>query len=74
MLIFDQCCQMCSSTFNSASLVEKKVSYKEVASFEAEKKKKNKQAGKCLKDTASKGADSANTINCGVCLHKSIHI
>lgn len=39
MLIFDQCCQMCSSTFNSASL-KKKVSYKGVAKLRSRKKKR----------------------------------
>lgn len=40
MLLFDQCCQMCSSTFNSASLVKKKVSYKGVAKLRSRKKGK----------------------------------
>lgn len=45
MLIFDQCCQICSSSFKSASLVKKKVSYKEVAKLRSreEKRKISKQ-------------------------------
>jgi len=59
---FDQCCQMLFSACTSASLVKRKESHNEVAKL-LSRKKENKQAGKCLKDPASKGTDSANTIN-----------
>lgn len=50
MLLFDQCCQMRSSTCTSASLVKRKGSNKGVAKL-LRRKKENKQAGKCLKDS-----------------------
>lgn len=52
---------MLSSTGTSASLVKRKESYKGVAKL-LSRKKENKQASKYLKDTASKGTDSATPL------------
>lgn len=55
---------MSSSACTSASLAKRKGSYEGVAKLARGKKKEvNKQAGKCPKDTASKGTVNANTIN-----------